>query len=65
MNSLFPAFINGLSAIEDMNLNDTFPFPETVWIALFTLHDKACQQIPEDIILSLGIVLEIIWQYHW
>ncbi|KAI8087072.1 hypothetical protein BDF21DRAFT_222756 [Thamnidium elegans] len=47
-------------AIEDMNLNDTFPSPETVWIALFTLHDKICQQIPEDILLSLGTVLEII-----
>ncbi|KAI8085429.1 hypothetical protein BDF21DRAFT_450820 [Thamnidium elegans] len=52
-------------AIEDMNLKDTFPSPETVWIALFTLHDKTCQQIPEDILLSLGTVLEIIWHYHW
>ncbi|KAI8050700.1 hypothetical protein BDF21DRAFT_432418 [Thamnidium elegans] len=48
-----------------MNLKDTFPSPETVWIALFTLHDKTCQQIPEDILLSLGTVLEIIWHYHW
>lgn len=52
-------------ALKEMNLQQAFPTPESVWIALFTLHDQETAIIPESELVSLGVILDCVWRYHW
>jgi hypothetical protein len=52
-------------ALEELKLTASFPTPDTVWTALYLLHSQDNSLVPEDNLISLGLILECIWKYHW
>ncbi|KAI9338330.1 hypothetical protein BD770DRAFT_415469 [Pilaira anomala] len=53
------------SQLAALQLTAKFPTPESVWISIYSLHDETGELIDEAVLLSLGIVLEIVWHHHW
>ncbi|KAI9343723.1 hypothetical protein BD770DRAFT_463893 [Pilaira anomala] len=53
------------SQLAALQLTAKFPTPESVWLSIYSLHDETGELIDEAILLSLGIVLEIVWHHHW
>ncbi|KAI9363322.1 hypothetical protein BD770DRAFT_465235 [Pilaira anomala] len=53
------------SQLAALQLTAKFPTPESVWLSIYSLHDETGELIDEAVLLSLGIVLEIVWHHHW
>jgi hypothetical protein len=52
-------------ALNELSLNESFSTPESIWTAIYTLHDQKGNIVPEDTLVSLSVILESLWCQHW